>query len=117
MLGLEDTIIGDNVRDIQEMVISQRNKVSKLVAEVCTVDEKTGKIVAKPGVSREQLLFLIKTINKINDSYNYSIEQIESLNKEIEEFDKEVNNTRNKILDFEKSGYKFPKLIRDMYGI
>lgn len=72
----------------------------------------------RPGVSKEQLLQALKIVEKVSTIQSESIQEWNDFNNEVEEFEKEVEETRGSMRNIERiTGTPLPPLLRQMYRL
>lgn len=86
--------------ELADDVRSQVAKIREMVFNVCEIDSTTGKITAKPGTTREQILFAVKAIKQIESIYKERIVDLDSLNAELDAHEESVRKTSEKIDKF-----------------
>lgn len=103
--------------ELSQEVKNQIAKLREMVYQICYINEATGKIEAKPGTTREQVVAAIRAIKKIESIYNERIVDLDVLNAELDQQDKVVAKTSEKISSFTKRFGEdiFPKWLTGAY--
>lgn len=104
--------------ELATQVNDQISEIRKLVYNICEMDD-SGNIKAKPGVTKEQLIFAIKSIKNVETIYNERIVDLNILNEELDEQEKNVSKTSKRISNLTKrfGSDVFPKWLLKAYSL
>jgi len=93
--------------------MEQIGRIQEMHDHLITPDGK-----ARPGVTREQLINLIKVTREVRAIQQKTLKDLEEFGEFRKEFDEELKVTQDLMLSEEKkSGNKFSSLIRKMFRL